>query len=228
MMQIKYLLFDADGTLFDYDRAEQQAFYNTMRAFGIEKDNHRLHAEYKVINYAIWKDFEVQKITAKELRVERFRRFVEKQKYNFDPREMSARYISFLSEGIHLLHGAKRIIDYLQNKYSISIITNGLSDVQYARIYASELKDSFEHIFISEEIGFPKPSVDIFEHVFNALGNPAKNEVMIIGDSWRSDIVGGRDYGIITCWYNQKQVSSNDTYTPNFEIQDLNELMSIL
>jgi len=227
-MKIKYLLFDADGTLFDYDQAELHAFRNTMNDFGIKYEHSRLHSEYKEINHAIWRDFEVQRISAKDLRVERFRRFIQKQKYDFDPQEMSDRYISFLSEGIHLIDDAKEVIDYLKDNYKISIITNGLSDVQYARIYASELKDSFEHIFISEEIGFPKPSREIFDHVFTVLGHPAKDEVMIIGDSWRSDIEGGRDYGILTCWFNVKKTVVETEFEPDYHISELKQLKDFL
>jgi len=227
-MRFKYLLFDADGTLFDYKHAELQAFRNTLMGFHITGNIEELHASYKTINYAIWKDFEEYKISAKELRVERFKRFLAKEQLHHDSKEMSKTYIDNLSEGTMLLDGAKEIINYLHNDYSVSLITNGLADVQYSRIRNSELKDGFDHIFISEEIGFPKPLKEIFEHVFKVLGYPQKEEVLIVGDSFRSDIVGGKNYGIKTCWFNPKQFKNENGFEPDYEIRKLLELKIIL
>lgn len=227
-MDIKYTLFDADGTLFDYEHAEMQAFINTLTTFHIKGDIDELHASYKVINYAIWKDFEDHKISAADLRVERFRRFLDKRQLHHDPEEVSKCYISHLAQGTVLIKGADEIIEYLRNRYSISIITNGLADVQYARINKSVLNGYFDNIFISEEIGYPKPMKEIFEHVFEVLGNPDKKEVIIIGDSFRSDIVGGRNYGIKTCWYNPKNIENQNGFEADYEIKELKELERIL
>ena len=141
---------------------------------------------------------------------------------------MSKFYINHLAQGTALLAAATEIVEYLNTNYSISIITNGLADVQYARIRLSPLKDAFDHIFVSEEIGFPKPMKEIFDHVFEALGNPDKDEVLIIGDSFPSDIVGGKNYGISTCWFNQKNLANENGFEPDYEIRKLKELKDIL
>lgn len=227
-MNITHILFDADGTLFDYEHAELQAFRNTLRKFHIKGNIEELHTSYKTINYAIWKDFEEHKVSAKELRVERFKRFLAKEQLHHDSKEMSKTYIEYLSKGTVLLDGAKEIINYLHKDYSVSLITNGLADVQYSRIGNSELKDGFDHIFISEEIGFPKPMKEIFEHVFEVLGYPHKEEVLIVGDSFRSDIVGGKNYGIKTCWFNPKKFQNENGFEPDYEIKKLLELRAIL
>ena len=148
-MNFRYILFDADGTLFDYEHAELSAFTKTLHDFNIHEKVDELHASYKVINYAIWKDFEEHKITASELREERFRRFLDKEQLLHDCKKMSEIYIDYLSKGTTLLDGAIEIIKYVGSKYSVSLITNGLADVQYSRIRNSEFKNSFEHIFIS-------------------------------------------------------------------------------
>ena len=227
-MDIRYILFDADGTLFDYEHAEMQAFINTVDTFYINGNIDELHASYKQINYAIWKDFEEHKISAQELRTERFRRFLTKEKLTHDPEDMSDVYIGYLAEGTVLLKDALEMIEYLRTKYSISIITNGLADVQYSRINKSVLNGYFDNIFISEEIGYPKPMKEIFDHVFKKLGNPPKTEVLIVGDSFRSDIVGGRNYGIKTCWYNPKDIENQNGFEPDYEIKELKELRVIL
>ncbi len=148
-MKFRYILFDADGTLFDYEHAELRAFKKTLQDFDINGNIDILHASYKEINYAIWKDFEEHKITASELREERFRRFLDKEQLLHDCKKMSEIYIDYLSKGTTLLDGAIEIIKYVGSKYSVSLITNGLADVQYSRIRNSEFKNSFEHIFIS-------------------------------------------------------------------------------
>lgn len=227
-VKFRYILFDADGTLYDYDNAELRAFKNTMQNFGIDRDIDLLHTSYKEINYAIWRDFEEHKIAAGELREERFRRFLAKEELLHDCKKMSETYIDHLSKSTALLDGAIEIIDYVGSKYSVSLITNGLADVQYSRIRNSEFKDSFEHIFISEEIGFPKPMKEIFEHVFKTLGYPEKEEVLIVGDSFRSDIVGGKNYGIPTCWFNPKRLVNENGFEPDYEIEKLQELRAIL
>ncbi len=227
-MNITHILFDADGTLFDYEHAELQAFKNTLMGFHVKGNIEELHTSYKTINYAIWKDFEEHKISAKELRVERFKRFLAKEQLHHDSKEMSKTYIDHLSQCTMLLDGAKEIINYLRNDYSVSLITNGLADVQYSRIRNSELNDTFDHIFISEEIGFPKPMKEIFEHVFEVLDYPQKDEVLIVGDSFRSDIVGGKNYGIKTCWFNPQKLQNENGFEPDYEIEKLIELRTIL
>ena len=100
--------------------------------------------------------------------------------------------------------------------------------MQYSRINKSVLNGYFDNIFISEEIGYPKPMKEIFDHVFKKLGNPPKTEVLIVGDSFRSDIVGGRNYGIKTCWYNPKDIENQNGFEPDFEIKELKELRFFL
>jgi len=228
IVKFKYILFDADGTLYDYEHAELRAFKKTLQDFDINGNIDILHASYKEINYAIWKDFEEHKITASELREERFRRFLSKEQLLHNSKKMSETYIDHLSKSTALLDGAKEIINYLSTNYSVCLITNGLADVQYSRIRKSELKDAFDHIFISEEIGFPKPMKEIFDHVFKILDYPEKEEVLIVGDSFRSDIVGGKNYGISTCWFNPKNLVNDNGFEPDYEIEKLQELRAIL
>ncbi|MCD6330174.1 MAG: YjjG family noncanonical pyrimidine nucleotidase [Candidatus Cloacimonetes bacterium] len=227
-MKFRYILFDADGTLFDYEHAEMQAFKKTLKTFHIKGDIDNLHSSYKKINYAIWKDFEEHKISAEKLRTERFKRFLNKENLSHDYIKMSSVYIDYLSEGTVLLEDALETIEYLKERYSISLITNGLADVQYSRINKSLLKKAFDHIFISEEIGYPKPMKEIFDHVFKVLGYPDKEEVLIVGDSFRSDIVGGKNFGIKTCWFNPKKFQNENGFEPDYEIEKLLELRAIL
>ncbi|MEA2095339.1 MAG: YjjG family noncanonical pyrimidine nucleotidase [Candidatus Cloacimonadota bacterium] len=225
-MKYKLVLFDADGTLFDFDTAERQAFEKTFKQFGITENLRQLHKEYEIINMRIWRDFEQKKITSKELRIERFHRFFSKENLPLDPVVFSPIYLKYLSEGTHLLPGAEEIVSFLFGKCELALATNGLADVQNPRFADSDLAKFFQHIFISEEIGHPKPDPEFFEHIFCKL--PHKESSIIIGDNLTSDIMGGNNFGIDTCWFNPNKRINESGVIPTFEISNLNELRSLL
>ncbi|MCD4795836.1 MAG: YjjG family noncanonical pyrimidine nucleotidase [Candidatus Cloacimonetes bacterium] len=225
-MNYKLILFDADGTLFDYKKAEEDAFLKTFSRFNVNQNIEAFHRKYQKINLAIWKEFEEKKITSKKLRVERFRRLFLQEKLSLDPEEISPVYLKYLSRGTHLLDGAEDIVKYFYGKCEIALATNGLSDVQYPRIQNSGLAKYFKHIFISEEIGFPKPDRKYFEHIFQKL--TFRDSSIIVGDNLYSDIKGGSDFGIDTCWFNSGKRINESGVIPTFEISDLVELKKII
>ena len=103
------------------------------------------------------------------------------------------------------------------------ILTNGFKDVQLARIGGSVLKNSFEAIITSEEAGYQKPQAEIFEYTFNKLQIADKSRVLMIGDSLSSDIQGGNNFGIDTCWFNPQHKINSTTAQPTYEIQNWHE-----
>ncbi len=225
-MKYKLVLFDADGTLYDFTRAEREAFEKTLRQFGIHENLFHRHKKYEKINLAIWKEFEEKKITSTKLRLERFRRFFKQEKLSLDPEKISPVYLKYLSQGTHLLDGAEEIVKYFYGKCELALATNGLANVQNPRFAASRLIQYFHYIFISEEIGFPKPNKEYFQHIFEEL--PYKDSAIIIGDNLSSDIKGGNDFGIDTCWFNPEKRINESSIIPTFEINDLNELKKIV
>lgn len=227
-MKYKLILFDLDGTLFDYDKAEKSAFEGTLSSFGISDDLAYLNKKYKEINTKIWQEFQEGSITAKKLRTERFRILFEQEKIDLIPFDFSKKYLENLSRSGFLLNGAEDIVSYLSDKFHLSLITNGLMEVQYSRIGNSVLKKYFRDIFVSEEIGFPKPDPRIFDHVFSKLPDFKKEEALIVGDNLTSDIKGGNDYGIDSCWFNEKQYQNKIGVEATYEIEKLEELKEIL
>lgn len=225
-MNYKLILFDADGTLYDFTRAEREAFEKTFHQFGIHENLTHLHKEYEKINLAIWKEFEEKKITSTKLRLERFHRFFTQEKLSLDPQMISPVYLKYLSQGTHLLEGAEEIVKFFYGKCKLALATNGLANVQNPRFAGSDLAKYFQHIFISEEIGFPKPNKEFFKHIFSKL--PHKESSIIIGDNLTSDIKGGNDFGIDTCWFNQNKRINESGIIPTFEISDLLELKRII
>lgn len=224
-MRYKLILFDADGTLFDFKKAEKNAFTKTMNQFGVNENIDFLHTEYEKINLAIWQEFQERKISAGKLRIERFARFFENNNLKLQPAEISSFYLKRLSEGVDLIPSAEEIVRHFWGKCELAIATNGLSDVQRPRFAASKLAPYFKHIFISEEIGCPKPNPEYFEFIFREL--PYQDAALIVGDNLTSDIKGGIDFGIDTCWFNPEKKTDKNGIQPNYEISDLRELKTL-
>jgi 2-haloacid dehalogenase len=222
-----WLLFDADGTLFDYNYAEENAIKNTFEQSGFTYSLDYLEA-YKIINEQIWKDYENGMIQQQELKTKRFTRLFDKLKLDADARLFSGKYLRNLSLCSRLLEGAEEVCGILSGKYSLAIITNGLEEVQRPRYNNSGIKKYFKEIIISDEIGAAKPDKAYFDGVFRKIGSPLKSKVLVIGDSITSDIQGGINYGIDTCWFNP----NNNNYDSNLNIthiiRQLKDLISFL
>jgi len=227
MLKYKWLLFDADGTLFDYDKAEASALQKTFLMFGLDFEA-RYAAAYREINSKIWLAFECGEITQKEIRTERFKRLSEAICIDFDPMVFSQIYLRFLGEGAFLIEGVEELLSQLEGAVGLMLITNGLKDVQRSRLAHSTIKHYFSDVVISEEVGSAKPDVGIFEIAFEKMGNPQKAEVLIIGDSLTSDIRGGNRFGIDSCWFNPDGKINNLEVSIQFEIRHLGELPAIL
>lgn len=227
-MKYKVILFDADETLFDFKKAEKEAFKNTMIDFGVDYNESYHFNTYEEINSAIWKELEQGLITQEELKIERFRRFINKIDMNFDENEFSTTYMQYLGEGSFLFEGAMELIEDLSNQYTLSIVTNGLTVVQERRIKKSVIAKYFKDIVISEEVGIAKPYPDIFEYAMSNIGKFSKDEILMIGDNLSSDIKGGINYNIDTCWYNPNKKENKTDLSPTYEISDYKELRSLL
>lgn len=225
-MKYEVILFDADETLFDYGMAESHALYNAFAHFGLPTGAEEYAASYKEINHALWKDLEQGRISSAILRVERFNRLFAAHQLDLDPEAFSEAYLRFLGEGTFLIQGAVELCGKLAG-CRLAIITNGIKDVQLSRIKGSPLSETFEQIIISEEAGSQKPETGIFDYAFAKLGISDKSKVLIVGDSLTSDIQGGLNYGIDTCWFNPLHKERLPGIDPTYEIGDLSELLRI-
>lgn len=227
MTDYKWLLFDLDGTLFDYDAAEKAAFEHVFIDHNIHCQDHYL-STYREVNHKIWADFEKGLISQEEIKTQRFRILAEELNLDYDPVSFSRKYLRFLSEGTQLMDGAEHILAQAAENYQCVLVTNGLKEVQRPRISASTIKKYFSEVIISEEIGFAKPDPRFFDTTFDRIGYPLKEEVLIIGDSLTSDMKGGHIYNIGTCWFNPDGKPSQPEIRIDFEIQSLKELEDIL
>lgn len=227
-MNYKVILFDADETLFDFKKTEREAFKNTMMEFGFDYDESYHFSIYKEINTAIWKELEEGIITQEKLKIERFKRLNDKLNAGFDEEEFSKAYMINLGNGSFLLDGAIELIEDLSSKYILSIVTNGLTIVQERRVKNSVIAKYFKDIVISEEVGISKPNPEIFEYALSNIEGVNKNEILMIGDSLSSDIRGGINYGIDTCWFNMHKEKNNSGLIPTYEVSSYKELADLL
>jgi 2-haloacid dehalogenase len=227
-MKYEIVIFDADETLFDFKKSEKVAFENTMIEFDIEYDeNHHLKI-YHGINAAIWKEFEEGLITQEKLKIERFKRLSNILNVEFDEAKFAEAYMKHLSNSSILYDASIELVESLHKDYRLTIVTNGLKDVQDSRIRKSIIAKYFEDIVVSEEVLVSKPDPKIFEHALNNIKHTDKSKVIIVGDSLTSDIQGGINFGIDTCWYNPNKIINKTTIKPTYEISNLIELKDIL
>jgi len=221
------LLFDADGTLFDYDRAETWALSETFAQYG-----HAFRPGYgdiyRRVNGPLWDALEQGDVTQDRLKVLRFEMLFDELGLAVDPAAFSDSYSRQLGKGTFLIVGAEDLLARLGDDYRLFIITNGLTDVQRSRFSASAIGRYFVDWIISEEVGFAKPDPRLFDIAFERMGRPDKERVLIIGDSLTSDIAGGIAYGIDTCWFNPTGRDADPTLPITYEIQELGQLLTLL
>lgn len=202
-MKYKTLLFDADGTLFDFAKCEEAALRETLETFGINVTEDVVE-NYSIINESLWKMLERGEIEKRVLFYRRFELLCEKYGFERDALEMSKKYAATLSEQTFLLDGAEELCQKLSGVADMYIVTNGIDFVQKRRYAKSGFDKYFKGVFISGEIGYEKPAREFFECVEKAIPDFESQSALMIGDSLTADIKGGINFGIDTCWYNPK------------------------
>jgi YjjG family noncanonical pyrimidine nucleotidase len=224
-MQYTTLLFDLDHTLFDSDVAEAAAFDDTLRFVGASHPSDYFDT-FAAINVDLWAEVEQGKLSPNEVRHLRFQQLIDATNLVADSVEMGDRYVWGLGNNGDLYPGAREVIDSLAGSATLALITNGIGEVQRTRIQRLAIDHYFASVVISGEVGEAKPGTEIFDIVFEQLGEPEKRTALIIGDNLGSDIQGGINYGIDTCWYNPEGRDSNGMPITH-EIVDLSALQTI-
>lgn len=225
-MNYKTILIDLDDTLLDFQKSEDVAIRTTIKTLGIEPTEDVVSA-YKEINLKYWKMFERKEIEREALLIARFKEFCELLNItNKDFSLLNETYFHYLSSSPFEIDGAEEFLKKLSKKYDIYVITNGVKRVQTIRLSLVNITKYFKKVYISEEIGYQKPSVEFFDFVLNDLNIKNKEEVLIIGDSLSSDIQGGINSGIDTMWYNPKGLQSNINYT--YQIKNYDHFFELI
>lgn len=223
---IKTVLFDLDDTLLDFHRSERVALTETLSQCGIEPTDATIK-RYSEINRAMWEQLELGRMTREEILVRRFTLLFEELGVNADGYEAKRSYEWNLGGSYFYIEGAEELLEGLSKKYDLYVMSNGTAAVQDRRIEASSIAKYFKDIFISEKIGYNKPSIEFFDRCFARIPDFKKEEAIIIGDSLSSDIQGGINADILTCHYNRRG-ESKDGIVPSYTIDSLEEIPSLL
>lgn len=221
------LLLDADDTLLDFRKTEKAALENTFDDYGLKLTG-EIRDIYKTINHELWSAFERGEITKETITSTRFQRVFDTVGYRVDGRNFHLDYQRQLAQGYYLIDGARELCEELAGQYRLYCVTNGVAATQYSRLSGSGLDNYFSGIFVSEEIGHQKPSTHYFSAVFKSIPKFEASHSLIIGDSLTSDIQGGKNTGIDTCWYNPSGLEAKPELKADYEIRKLDELMPIL
>lgn len=222
----QWIFLDADNTLFDYDRAEATALEQTFLHFGFAYGSD-VRQTYREINRQVWEDFENGKIDKATLQTTRFQKLLEAYNNNADAAAFNAHYLGIFAESGCLIDGAADVCAKLSEQCSLVIATNGISRVQHRRLENSGLTPYITRVVVSEDTGYQKPDARFFEYAFDLCGIHDTSSVLMVGDSLSSDIRGGINAGIETCWYNPNKTESTEI-KPDYEIQNLSELYGII
>jgi len=221
-----WLWFDADGTLFDYNRAEALSLRGAFHSLNLPFEDSYLEL-YRGINQGLWQALERHEITPAVLRLRRFELLLEAIQVISPIDQLSSIYLEQLGICAELIEGAYEVLQTLQKTCQIAILTNGLQAVQRGRLMRSTIQPFIREIIISEEIGVAKPHAAFFEVASARTGHPLKSEILVIGDSLSSDIQGGANYGVDTCWYNPAVEPKPEGLPITYEIRHLRELLEL-
>jgi 2-haloacid dehalogenase len=227
-------ILDADNTLFDFERAERAALREALLASGYDSFPEDSFLRYHQINAEQWKLFERGLIDQEQLRIERFRRLIEelpqpqRETQTANPAIIGERYIEALSEKGYLLPHARAVLRLMSSRVPLLLLSNGIASVQRRRINRCGIATYFKDILISGEVGMAKPDRAIFALAIEKL-KCRKDRVLCVGDSPSSDIRGGRNAGLDTCWYAPGDCRyPSDEPRPLYTIRDLRQLLTFL
>ncbi len=227
MTKYTHIFLDLDNTIFDFTKSSKLAFTALLESYEIsEAPDH--YAVYKKINAEVWSDLERGLIDQRELKKRRFQLFFDHLQFEGDGYAANQRYLEFLVQYPAYIENAVSIVKKLSNDYTLVAATNGLTQVQYPRLSNQGLQKYFDAIIVSEEIKVAKPHRRFFDQCFAQSGDPEKSKVLMIGDSLYSDIQGGINYSIDTCWFNPTKNPNVLSEDPTYEIIKLEELFEIV
>ena len=226
---IKTLLWDIDGTLLDFAKAEDYGIRKFFEFFGLGECTEEMISRYSVINRKYWEMLERDEITKPEVLRNRFSEFFETEGIEFNKvDEFNLEYQYRLGDKIFFCDNAFETVQLLKGKVKQYAVTNGTYVAQSRKLTQSGLDKVFDGVFISDEIGFEKPSIEFFDAVQKEIGEFNREEVMIIGDSLTSDIKGGNNADILCCWYNSHGAKNKDNLRIDYEITDIAQVLKIL
>ncbi|MBR4287303.1 MAG: YjjG family noncanonical pyrimidine nucleotidase [Clostridia bacterium] len=226
-MKKKILLIDLDNTLIDFNECARHSIINAFGELGFEYTP-RVFDTFICENVRIWKRLEKGEITKAQLRADRWNIILGKLGIDFDGTILEEMFENGVARYACAVEGAYDLLEYLKGKYKLYIVSNGFRFVQESRLKIGDFEKYFDGLFVSEDIGIPKPAKEFFDYCFERLGNPPKGDTLLIGDSLSADIIGGINYGIDTIWFNKNGDPLPEDIKPTYIVNKLEEIMEIL
>ena len=223
----KFLFFDLDDTIFDFHAAERAALSKTLSDFNVPATEENL-ALYSRINAAQWRLLEEGRFTREQILVRRYEIFFSQAGISASAADANERYKRYLSTGYIYLPGAREMLERIYKSCEMYLVSNGSLSVQTGRIRDSGIKKYFKNIFISEQIGHNKPAKEFFDACFKEINGFEREKALIIGDSLTSDIRGGNNAGIRTCWFNPHGLKNETTAVCDFEAHSYDDVLDVI
>jgi len=223
LAKYEWLLFDFDNTLADFNASSKLAFVDLLNGIGIEFAE-ELYPIYNKINHQCWDEREAGLISHEVLKKKRWELFFKQVGIDHDPLAANGIYFETIKTNPVYIDYATELLVGIQSHFKTMIITNGLSEVQNPRIEKLGIAKYFDHIVISDEIGTAKPQKAFFDHCYELMHRPNKSKVLVIGDTLKSDIKGGQNFGFDTCWYNYYKEDNLTNIKPSYTVDNLKSL----
>jgi 2-haloacid dehalogenase len=224
MNSYEIFLFDADDTLYDFDRAEAHALETMFAYCDLDYTEHTLK-RYREINSLLWESYEKGEVSKEDLQTLRFSRLFHEGDIHCDEGDFNQRYLAELGKGAFLIDGVLDICrEIVSHGKLIFIVSNGILATQEARLRHSLIREYVSDFFVSEFVGYKKPEIEYFTYVFSHIPQVGMEKILLVGDSLQTDIAGGNHAGVDTCWFNRDGRENRTDIRPTYEIRRLMEL----
>jgi len=217
------ILFDADETLFEFDA--YQGLRKMFAQYGVTFSAEDYH-EYQALNRPLWTAYQQHEITAEQLKTQRFDTWA--QRVNVPSSTLNQQFLASMADICQPLSGAKALLEAIAPHVRIGIITNGFTDLLHARLASTGFGGYFDVLTISEQFGLAKPAPEIFYHTLEQLPGCLAERTLMVGDTPESDILGGINAGMKTCWLDHGDKSLPESITPDWRVSSLQELQTLL
>ena len=227
-MKYRYLLFDADDTLFDFPKASALAFSAMCRLHQIP-DTPESRQLYHEINLELWSAFDRREVSKEFVTLERYVRFFKRLGLERDAAAANRDYLATLGKYAFPLPHAEEVCRTLSGRgHQLYILTNAVASVQRSRLQGSVFAELVSGVFISEEAGASKPDKAYFDYACARIPGITGENCLVIGDSQATDIQGANNAGLPCCWFNPGGIPRREGLRINYEIQDLRQLLDIV
>lgn len=225
MTMIKAVLIDIDDTIFDFEKCSKNAFKKTLKKLDLsykEKD----FSYFNKVNDILWTKQKLGNINIEEVFIERSNMMSKYFGLDIEKEIFNNLFVEFLYDEIEMIDEVEGLLSYLSDKYQIFAASNGVYDMQVNRIKKSNLDKYFKDIFVSDKIGFEKPDKRFFQKIMN-ITKFSNDDLIMIGDSIKSDIIGAKNSNIKSIYFNKENKKNSDkNFT--YQVKNLSEIKKIL